>query len=76
MYSLSYLMRGRLPWERLELEGAAAVLAAKRKAGVAELSQGLPPAKANPNPNPNPDPNHNPNPDPDPDPNPNPNPNP
>ena len=32
VYSLCYLMRGRLPWEQLELNGgAAAVLAAKRQ---------------------------------------------
>ena len=32
VYSLCYLMRGRLPWEHLEQDGgAAAVLAAKRE---------------------------------------------
>ena len=37
-------MRGRLPWERLERRGggASAVLEAKRKAHVSELSRGLP----------------------------------
>ena len=34
VYSLCYLMRGRLPWEQLELQqGATAVLEAKRKVG-------------------------------------------
>ena len=51
------------------------MLAAKRKAGLAELSQGLPPATANPFPNPHPNPYPNPNPNPHPNPNPNPNPN-